>query len=258
MEYNISKRDYKIKVRIYTLFIVVLVIIFIQFFKIEYKFSLLIGIIGLLLTVATFIDPLISPILKLLFKGQMILKRNDIYHAVNVNILTADNIIRFKSPTTTWGLYSEGLKIFEDTLEAIKKVTSRGVKVRIIADIWDWERAKFAEALKNAGAEIKYNETVHDYYLIKDDFLLITMGTETRAHKVEMLDRNVRRMSETAIQTTKSISVEKAILIFDEEWDRISEDSVEKQLEYYLRTKCPHCNNESTVVFKNSKIELEK
>lgn len=258
MQYQISKKSYVFQIRIYIIFISIITVLVFQFIEVDDKFSLLLGILGMILTITTFIEPLINPLVKIFFKEILIIKRLDIYKNVIEHILTAERIVMFKTPTTTWGVYSEGLRIFEDTIDAIKKVTSRGVEVRIIADIWDWERAKFALALKNAGANIKYNETVHDYYLIKDEKLLLTMGTETRHHQIEMLDRNVRRLSETATLSLKESHIKLAILKFQEEWDRIKPKKFNKIIEQYSKVKCPYCKNSARIKFENESIKLNK
>lgn len=214
------------------------------------------GILGTLLTSATFIEPFINPIIQTLFKEVIIIKKIDIYNQVIEQILTADEVIRFKTPTTSWGAYSEGLKIFEQTIAAIQTAKSRGVQVRIIADIWDWERAKFAEALIRAGAVVKYQKTIHDYYLIKDQSLLLGMGTDTRSKNVHFLDRKVRPLRETATVNLKQIHIETALLRFDEEWNRIKDHEIDEIIKSYLEIKCPYTDKIVKVEFKNSRIEL--
>lgn len=257
MEYKISQKSYVLNFRVYIIFICCVILVLFQFIDIDNKYSYLIGILGLILTTSTFFEPLINPIVRILFKEIVIIKRIDIYHRIIREILTADQVIRFKTPTTTWGVYSEGLKVFEETIEAIQKAVSRGVEVKVIADIWDWERAKFAEALIKAGATLKYSETIHDYYMVKDETLVITMGTETKAQKVQLLDRNVRRLTETATLSIKPIHIRNAYLKFDDEWDRLDQDSASGIINKYLHIDCPHCHNSSRVVFEEGKVILK-
>lgn len=258
MEYKLSNKDYKIKIRFYIVFIFMIIILITQFLEIENRFSILLTILGILLTSATFFEPLINPIISFFFKEEILINRMDIYENVIRQILTAEQKIRFKTPTTTWGLYSQGLKIFDETLEAIKNVTSRGVEVQIIADIWDWERAKFAKVLKSAGANIVYNSTVHDYYLIQDETSLLTMGTETKSQRINMLDRNIRRLSERATLSFKKANIAKAILIFDEEWSKINPIDFDNKIKEFDMTECPHCNAKSNILFSDMKIMLSK
>jgi|GEM_PF-2022798 len=256
MEYKLSKKNHKIKIRVYIIFIFIIIVLLMQFIEIENRYSLLLTVLGALLTSATFIEPLINPIISFFFKEEILINRMDIYEHVIRQILTAERKVRFKTPTTTWGLYSQGLKIFDETLEAIKKVTSRGVEVQIIADIWDWERAKFAKVLKLAGANIVYNSTVHDYYLIQDENALLTMGTETKSQRINMLDRNIRRLSDTAVLSLKKVQIERAILIFDEEWSKINPEDFDKKVNEFNKVSCPHCGTESNIVFKDMQIKL--
>jgi hypothetical protein len=127
------------------------------------------ALLGSLLSVVMFVEPIIARILETFVRAMRITTREEIYNTVAQQLRDADSVIRFKTPTTTWGQYSEGLRVFERALATIRDASERGVEVRIIADIWDWERAKFAAALIEAGADVRYKETKHDYYLVTDN-----------------------------------------------------------------------------------------
>ena len=141
-------------------------------------------------------------------------------------------------------------------MDAVQRATSRGVEVQIIADIWDWERAKFATALIKSGAKLKYAQSTHDYYLIKDNETIITMGSETRSDRIELLDRNVRRLSEIATISKKSIHIERNILKFDEEWDKIDANTTQKIVDKYMSDECPGCGKRLVFDFQDTRIIL--
>lgn len=136
--------------------------------------------------------------------------------------------------------------------------TSRGVKVHILADIWDWERAKFADALKKAGATVKDLSTEHDYYFVRDTSSMIEMGTDIHAQRIDYLDRSVRRLSENAIITTKELRIARAIRLFDEKWNDLNENDTDQVISNYLSAKCPFCSKIVSITFENSEIKLNK
>lgn len=84
------------------------------------------------------------------------------------------------------------------------------------------------------------------------------MGTETRHHQIQLLDRNVRRLSETATLSFKENHVKLAILKFKEEWNRIKPNKINEVIEHYSRIECPHCKKTVEIEFSKKSIKLKK
>lgn len=255
-----SKTTYDpvVKFRVAIIFLVCTTIFVAAYFEVSDNVMYYIAGGGLAIAIATFFEPVIRPLRSSLANSQVIVRRRYIYETVILQIRSANHAIRFKTPTTSWGLYSEGLKVFEDTANAIRDAANRGVTVQIIADLWDWEKARFALALIRSGAEVRFAHTTHDYYCIKDEEVLIVMGTEDKAQNVPLLDRSVRRLHDAANLTTKASVVKQHILKFDDEWSRLDEESLHEEINRYLNVKCPRCTCALTIKWIDSKIKLEE
>ncbi len=220
------------------------------------KINTLAGLLGTLITIVVFLEPITNQIRLWFFKEYVITNRLKIYNAVIENIRSAKSNVRFKTPTTSWGCYSAGTHIYEQTVTEIKQAVARGVTVRLIADIYDWERAIYAMGLIQAGAKIVYSKTVHDYYVIVDEDVLITMGTESTPTTIDFLGRLRRRMEGTAIVSAKPIPIAGHIKKFDEEWGRNSND-VNDRITDYIHSICPCCNNKLEINFNGDQIALK-
>lgn len=256
-DYRLSRRDQARRLRLYVLFCVVVAIAVFEILRVPNRYSILAVVIGTGLTALSFFEPVLNPLLEKVFKRARIISRRDIYDAIIDQLATADRLVRFKTPTTTWGQYSEGLKIFEATLDAIEHAVARGVEVHIIADLWDWERAKFTIALLRYGATVRYAKTTFDYYIITDAAQLITMGTEDRAHYIKSIDRQVKRLKESAVVSSDPEVVELAIRRFDEEWNSLSESSMLARIAELLSCSCPACGASGHVAFRDQRVLFE-
>ena len=94
MKHIITQKNYVFQIRMYGLFAAAFAVTLFLMFEFDNKISYLIGVLSLLFTVFTYIDPLINPVVNVVFKETQVVERFEIYQSVIANILTANNIVR--------------------------------------------------------------------------------------------------------------------------------------------------------------------
>ncbi len=220
--------------------------------------SVAISTAGVVLTIITFLEPTTKGLQRVVDSRSSIGSTEDIYGQVVELIRTADSVVRFRSPTTTWGIYSAGLRIFEQTFDEIERAIRRGVEVRILTDISDWEKAVAARSLGEVGAHLRYLPGVHDYYVIQDSSCVLTMGTDPKRLAGGALRRNLRPILGNATLSHSPADVQMATERFDEAWDDAEAEAHTARIHDLTSVECPRCYDRSTITFDSGRAVLKR
>ena len=194
-------------------------------------------------------------------KKEKIKGREEIYERNIQFVRSAKKQIRLMSPTSSWGTYSVGLKIFEEIYFEIKRaIRERDVSVKIACDIFDWERARFAVALLETQADVKHKP--HEkwrYFLIKDDDEALIMHTDPdRIYVMKGLERNIRQLKDEAELIHDPKEIKALIKEFDDVWsnEKLVTPAADRIREL-LQVICPNCKANLGVRFYKDSIELK-
>ncbi len=208
-----------------TIFSVLIIFVLQRYLK--WKNGTAFSILSIVITLIAFFEELLEKIsLKLFSKSKF--PKEEIYKRVIKEIQLAKREILFMTPTISWGRYSAGLWVFEETINELKKAINRGVTVEIIYDMFDKKnQLVFLQAFKKNNIPVKLRgDNAFDYFLIRDQETLIVMTSENEKIKLEHLEIVTRPIASYMFISTDKKKIEISYNRFKQEFKKIKNNIV--------------------------------